>query len=135
MIIKRNKLGSRWQRDNIALTVKRLRRYRDKAKSAAEAKFYDNWAERELEQSIKGLKRGDTMVLPVTSPHLAEVNFSTVENFKPKFRARFRRGDFTYVQAKNPRNEALNHQAYKEVAGEDEFKNNPETYKIRAGQF
>lgn len=59
----------------------------------------------------------------------------TAENFKPKFRARFRRGDFTYVQAKDPKNEALNHQAYVEVAGEDEFKNNPETYKIRAGKF
>lgn len=59
----------------------------------------------------------------------------SAENFKPKFRARFRRGDFTYTQAKDPKNEALNHQAYKEVAAEDEFKNNPETFKIRSRKF
>lgn len=61
--------------------------------------------------------------------------YSSSENFKPKFRARFRRGDFTYTQAKDPKNEAFNHQAYREVAAEDEFKNNPETYKIRQGVF
>lgn len=59
----------------------------------------------------------------------------TSASFKPKFRARFRKGNFTYVQAKDPSDEALNHQAYKEVAAEDEFKNNPETYKIRQGMF
>lgn len=61
--------------------------------------------------------------------------FTSSANFKPKFRARFRNGDFTYIQAKDPNNEALNHQAYVEVAGEDEFKNNPETYKIRQGKL
>lgn len=61
--------------------------------------------------------------------------FTTAANFKPKFRARFRNGDFTYIQAKDPNNEALNHQAYVEVAEEPEFKNNPETYKIRQGMF
>lgn len=61
--------------------------------------------------------------------------FTSSTSFKPKFRARFRKGDFTYIQAKDPANEALNHQAYVEVAGEDEFKNNPETSKIRQGKF
>ena len=61
--------------------------------------------------------------------------FATSASFKPKFRKRFRAGDFTYVRAKDPKNEMLNHQAYKEVACEDEFKNNPETYKIRQGLF
>ena len=61
--------------------------------------------------------------------------FSSAASFKPKFRNRFRNGDFSYVQAKDPANEAANHQAYKEVAAEDEFKNNPETYKIRMGKF
>lgn len=59
----------------------------------------------------------------------------TSASFKPKFRARFRKGNFTYVRAKNPVDEGLNHQAYREVAAEDEFKNNPETYKIRQGMF
>lgn len=59
----------------------------------------------------------------------------TAASFKPKFRARFRKGDFSYVQAKDPSDEAVNHQAYKEVAAEDEFKNNPETYKIKQGMF
>ena len=61
--------------------------------------------------------------------------FASVASFKPKFRQRFRNGDFTYIQAKDPNHEALNHQAYREVAAEDEFKNNPETYKIRQGLF
>ena len=61
--------------------------------------------------------------------------FASVASFKPKFRQRFRNGDFTYIQAKDPTCEALNHQAYREVAAEDEFKNNPETYKIRQGKF
>lgn len=61
--------------------------------------------------------------------------FASVASFKPKFRQRFRNGDFTYIQAKDPTHEALNHQAYREVAAEDEFKNNPETYKIRQGKF
>lgn len=61
--------------------------------------------------------------------------FTSAASFKPKFRARFRNGDFTYSQAKDPKNEALNHQAYKEVAEEPEFRNNPETYKIRQGMF
>lgn len=61
--------------------------------------------------------------------------YATAASFKPKFRNRFRNGDFSYVPAKDPRNEMLNHQAYKEVACEDEFKNNPETYKIRQGLF
>ncbi len=61
--------------------------------------------------------------------------YTTSASFKPKFRKRFRAGDYSYVQAKNPAYEALNHQAYKEVAAEDEFKNNPETYKIRQGLF
>ena len=59
----------------------------------------------------------------------------SASSFKPKFRARFRKGDFSYTRAKNPSDEALNHQAYREVAAEDEFKNNPETYKIRQGVF
>lgn len=66
---------------------------------------------------------------------LRQKTYATSASFKPKFRKRFRSGDFTYVQAKDPRNEMLNHQAYKEVACEDEFKNNPETYKIRQGLF
>lgn len=66
---------------------------------------------------------------------LRQKEYSTVDSFKPKFRKRFRNGDFTYIQAKNPRNEALNHQAYKAVACEKEFRNNPETYKIRQGLF
>lgn len=61
--------------------------------------------------------------------------YATAASFKPKFRKRFRAGDYSYIQAKNPAYEALNHQAYKEVACEDEFKNNPETYKIRMGKF
>lgn len=61
--------------------------------------------------------------------------FASVASFKPKFRKRFRNGNYNYIQAKDPRNEALNHQAYREVAAEDEFKNNPETYKIRQGLF
>ena len=66
---------------------------------------------------------------------LRQKTYTTAASFKPKFRKRFRNGDFSYVQAKNPAYEALNHQAYKEVAAEDEFKNNPETYKIRQGLF
>lgn len=66
---------------------------------------------------------------------LRQKTYATAASFKPKFRKRFRNGDFSYVQAKNPAYEALNHQAYKEVAAEDEFKNNPETYKIRMGKF
>ncbi len=66
---------------------------------------------------------------------LRQKTYATAASFKPKFRKRFRNGDFSYVQAKNPAHEALNHQAYKEVAAEDEFKNNPETYKIRQGLF
>ena len=66
---------------------------------------------------------------------LRQKTYATSASFKPKFRKRFRSGDFTYVQAKDPRNEMLNHQAYKDVAAEDEFKNNPETYKIRQGLF
>lgn len=62
-------------------------------------------------------------------------NFTSATVFKPKFRNRFRNGDFSYVQAKDPKNEAANHQAYKEVAEEPEFRNNPETYKIRQGMF
>ena len=61
--------------------------------------------------------------------------FASVASFKPKFRNRFRNGDFSYVPAQDPTNEAMNHQAYREVAAEDEFKNNPETYKIRMGKF
>ena len=61
--------------------------------------------------------------------------FTSAASFKPKFRKRFRAGDFTYAPAKNPENEAWNHQAYKEVAAEDEFMYNPETYKIRQGKF
>ena len=65
-----------------------------------------------------------------------EKNYSkTSASFKPKFRARFRKGNYAYVQAKNPVDEGLNHQAYREVAAEDEFKNNPETYMIRQGLF
>jgi hypothetical protein len=66
---------------------------------------------------------------------LRQKTYASAASFKPKFRKRFRNGDFSYVQAKNPAYEALNHQAYKEVACEDEFKNNPETYKIRQGLF
>ena len=66
---------------------------------------------------------------------LRQKTYATAASFKPKFRKRFRNGDFSYVQAKNPAFEGLNHQAYKEVASEDEFKNNPETYKIRQGLF
>ena len=66
---------------------------------------------------------------------LRQKTYATAASFKPKFRKRFRNGDFSYVQAKNPAFEGLNHQAYKEVACEDEFKNNPETYKIRQGLF
>ena len=66
---------------------------------------------------------------------LRQKTYATSASFKPKFRKRFRNGDFSYVQAKNPAHEGLNHQAYKEVAAEDEFKNNPETYKIRQGLF
>lgn len=66
---------------------------------------------------------------------LRQKTYATSASFKPKFRKRFRSGDFTYVQAKDPKNEMLNHRAYVEVACEDEFKNNPETYKIRMGKF
>ena len=66
---------------------------------------------------------------------LRQKTYATAASFKPKFRKRFRSGDFSYAPAKDPKNEALNHQAYKEVACEDEFKNNPETYKIRQGLF
>jgi len=66
---------------------------------------------------------------------LRQKTYATAASFKPKFRKRFRNGDFSYIQAKNPAYEALNHQAYKEVAAEDEFENNPETYKIRMGKF
>lgn len=61
--------------------------------------------------------------------------YASVASFKPKFRTRFRNGDFSYSPAKESANEAMNHQAYREVAAEDEFKNNPETYKIRQGLF
>ena len=61
--------------------------------------------------------------------------FTSTASFKPKFRKRFRAGIFAYVPAKDSKDEMLNHQAYREVAAEDEFKNNPETYKIRQGLF
>ena len=131
MIIERLRAGGLADRRKAYNELREFRRKFDKAKTPGERALYkfkmDN-----VEKWVNELPKEKVLILP---RQLQQRHFSSAENFKPKFRARFRRGDFTYVRAKDPKNEALNHQAYKEVAAEDEFKNNPETYKIRSGKF